>query len=182
MAHPEELYVVYEDRQINNLVRFCTSSVQNTLLSVDPTFDCGKFAVTPVTIHHLMLNSRKTGKHTIILRPVMIHHRKMYQTYHTLASRILAANPKLKGIKAIITDGEEPLQNSFNYVFWRAQPLRDFRHFRQNMDSALKDMGISAKKDRDTFLNDVFGHTEDDVYVKGLCDAEDEQEFRVLLD
>ena len=51
MAHPEELYVVYEDRQINDLVRFCTSSVQNTLLSVDPTFDFGKFAVTPVTIH-----------------------------------------------------------------------------------------------------------------------------------
>ena len=38
------------------------------------------------------------------------------------------------------------------------------------------------KKDRDPFLDDVFGHTEDDVYVKGLCDAEDEQEFRVLLD
>ena len=51
----------------------------------------------------------------------------------------------------------------------------DFRHFRQNIiDSALKDMGISAKKDRDTFLNDVFGHMEDNVYVKGLCDAEDE--------
>ena len=49
MAHPEELYVVYEDRQINDLVRFCTSSVQNTLLTVDPTFDFGKFAVTPVT-------------------------------------------------------------------------------------------------------------------------------------
>lgn len=180
MAHPEELYVVYEDRQINDLVRFCTSSVQNTLLSVDPTFDFGKFAVTPVTMHHLMLYSRKTGKHPIILGPVMIHHRKTYQTYHTLASRILAANPKL--IDAIITNGEEPLQNSFNDVFSRAQPLRDFRHFQQNMDSALKDMGISAKKDRDPFLNDVFGHTEDDVYVKGLCDTEDEQEFRVLLD
>ena len=51
MAHPEELYVVYEDRQINDLVRFCTSSVQNTLLSVDPTFDFGKFAVTPITLH-----------------------------------------------------------------------------------------------------------------------------------
>ena len=55
MAHPEELYVVYEDRKINDLVRFCTSSVQSTL--VDPTFDFGKFAVTPVIIHHLMLNS-----------------------------------------------------------------------------------------------------------------------------
>lgn len=46
------------------------------------------------------------------------------------------------------------------------------------MDSALKDVGISAKKDGDPFLNDVFGHTEDGVHVKGLCDVEDEQEFR----
>ena len=54
-----------------------------------------------------MLNSRKTGKHPIILGPVMIHHRKTYQMYHTLSSRIIAANPKLKDIKAVITDGEE---------------------------------------------------------------------------
>ena len=39
------------------------------------------------------------------------------------------------------------------------------------MDSALKDMDISAKKDGDPFLNDAFGHTEGDVYVKGLCDV-----------
>ena len=47
MAHPKELYVVYEDKQINDLVRFCTSSVQSSLLSIDPTFDFGKFAVIP---------------------------------------------------------------------------------------------------------------------------------------
>ena len=64
-----------------------------------------------------MLNSRITGKHPIILGPVMIHHKKTYQTYHTLASRILAANPKLKDIKAINTDGEELLQKSFHDVY-----------------------------------------------------------------
>ena len=112
----------------------------------------------------------------------MIHHRKTYQTYYTFASRKSAANPKLMDVKAIVIHGEEPLQNSFSNVFLRAQPLRDFRHVRQNMDGALKDMGISAKKHRDPFLDDVFGHTENNVYVKGLCDAEDEQEFRVMLD
>ena len=120
-----------------------------------------------------MLNSRITGKHPIILGRVIIHHKKTYQTYHTLSSRILAANPKLKDIKAINTDGEELLQKSFNDLFVRAQPLRDLRHFRQNMDSALKDMDISAK-DSDPFLNDAFGHTEGDVYVKGLCDIKDD--------
>lgn len=121
-----------------------------------------------------MLNNRITGKYPIILGPVMIRHKKTYQKYHTLASRILAANPKLKDIKAINTDGEELLQKSFNDVFVRAQPLQDLRHFRQNMDSALKDVDISAKKDSDPFLNDAFGHTEGDVYVKGLCDVKDD--------
>lgn len=182
LAHPEELYILYDDRQINDLTRFCTSPIKNSLLSVDPTFDFGEFAVTPITIHHLMLQSGKTGNHPIMLGPVMLHHKKTYQTYYTLASRVASANPKLHEVKGIVTDGEEPLQNSFSHVFSRAQPLRDFRHFRQNMDSALKDMGIASKKDKRSFLNDVFGYTEDDVYIKGLCDCENQDEFRALLD
>jgi len=169
-ANPEELYVLYNDRQIIDLTRFCTSPIQSSLMSIDPTFDFGKFAVTPITTHHLMLKSRKTGSHPIMLGPVVIHHRKTYETHYTLASRVAAANPKLKDIKGIVTDGEEPLQNSFSHVFSNAQPLRDFRHFRQNMDIALKDFGISAKKDRTAFLNDVFGYAENKLYIKGLCD------------
>ena len=129
-----------------------------------------------------MLKSRKTGNHPIMLGPVMIHHRKTYETYYTLASRVAAANPKLKDVKGIVTDGKEPLQNSFSHIFSNAQPLRDFRHFRQNMDNALKDLGISAKKDRTPFLNDVFGYAENNVYIKGLCDSDNVDEFRVMLD
>lgn len=62
-AHPEELYVVYDDRRINDLARFCTSPIQSSLMSIDPTFDFGKFAVTPITTHHLMLKSRQTENH-----------------------------------------------------------------------------------------------------------------------
>lgn len=41
---------------------------------------------------------------------------------------------------------------------------------------------FSAKKDRTPFLNDVFGYLENEVYVKGLCDSDNEVEFRVMLD
>lgn len=181
-AHPEKLYVLYDERQINHLAQFCTSPIQNSLMSIDPTFDFGKFAVTPITTHHLMLKSQKTGNHPIMLGPVMIHHRKTYKKHYTLASRVAAANPKLKDVKGIAMDGEEPLQNSFLHIFSNAQPLQDFRHFRQNMDNALKDLGISAKKDRTSFLSDVFGYAENDVYIKELCDSDNEAEFRVMLD
>ena len=112
----------------------------------------------------------------------MIHHRKTYKTYYTLASGVAAANPKLKDVKGIVTDSKEPLQNSFLHVFSNAQPLWDFRHFRQNMDNALKNLGISAKKDRTPFLNDVFGYVENDVYIKELCDSDNEDEFCVIFD
>lgn len=86
-----------------------------------------------------------------MLGPVMIHHRKTYVTSYTLASRVAAASPKLKDVKGIVTDGEEPLQNSFSHVFSNTQPLRDFRHFRQNMDNALNDLGIFCQERQNSF-------------------------------
>ena len=62
-AHPIELYILYDDRQIIDLVQFCTSPIQSSLMSTDPTFDFGKFAVTPITTHHLMLKSWKSFNH-----------------------------------------------------------------------------------------------------------------------
>ena len=66
--------------------------------------------------------------------------------YYTLASRVAAANPKLKDVKGIVTDSEDPLQNSFLHVFSNAHPPRDFRHFRQNMDITLKDFEFQQRK------------------------------------
>lgn len=125
-----------------------------------------------------MLKCWKTRNDPIMLGPVMIHRRKTYEMYYTLASHVAAANPKPKDVM----DGKEPLQDSFSHIFPNAQPLQDFRHFRQNMENALKNFGISAKKDRSPFLNDVFGYAENKVYIKGLCDSDKEVELCVMLD
>lgn len=50
------------------------------------------------------------------------------------------------------------------------------------MDNVLNDLGIFVKKDRIFFFNDVFGYVENEVYVKGLCDFDNEVEFCVMLD
>lgn len=50
------------------------------------------------------------------------------------------------------------------------------------MDNVLKDLGIFVKKDRIFFFSDVFRYVENDVYIKVLCDFDNEVEFRVMLD
>ena len=144
-------------------------------MSIDPTFDFGKFAVTPITTHHLMLKSRKNRKSSNHAWTCYDTPQEDLRNLLHIASRVAAANSKLKDVKGIVMDGEEPLQNSFSHIFTNAQPLRDFRHFRQNIDNALNDLGISAKKD------DVFGYAEN-MYIKGLCDSDNEVEFCVMLD
>ena len=44
---PEDLWVLAKPHMMTDLSRFCTSDQLNHLLSVDPTFNFGKFEVTP---------------------------------------------------------------------------------------------------------------------------------------
>ena len=61
-AVPDPAIVVADDCQLNDMNRFCTSSSEFGILTVDSTFSLGEFDVTPVTYRHLLLetNRRKT--------------------------------------------------------------------------------------------------------------------------
>ena len=51
---PDPALVIATDKQLNDLVKFCTSP--------DPTFNLGDFKVTLITYQHLFLQSEHTGK------------------------------------------------------------------------------------------------------------------------
>ena len=63
---PAPTLVVFlaNDRQLNDMKRFCTDMKQFCVLGVDTTFNCGKFLVTVFLYRHLMLESEtaKIGK------------------------------------------------------------------------------------------------------------------------
>ena len=44
---PEPAFVLARDRQLHDLVRFCTVAEGFSILTVDPTFNLGDFDVTP---------------------------------------------------------------------------------------------------------------------------------------
>lgn len=52
--------VVGVDRQLDDIVRFCTDEREFGILTVDPTFTLGDFDITVTTYRHLLLHCRRT--------------------------------------------------------------------------------------------------------------------------
>ena len=99
---PEPAIVLANDCQLQDLVRFCTSSFEFAVLTVDPTFSLGAFDVTLISYRHLLLETRRYGRPPVFLGPVLIHYRKIY----FLASSLIGHNSQLQGVRVIGTDGE----------------------------------------------------------------------------
>ena len=51
----EPAIIVARDRQLIDLIRFCTLQEQFGVMTVDPTFSLGEFDVTVITYRHLLL-------------------------------------------------------------------------------------------------------------------------------
>ena len=73
--------IVATERQLNDLVRFCTVPGNFSILIIDPTFCLGDFDVTLITYRHQMLTSKQGNQHPAIIGPVMIHYKKTFSTY-----------------------------------------------------------------------------------------------------
>ena len=107
-ASPEPMAVLSLDQQLVDLERFCTIK-EFTVARFDPTFNCGNFAVTVMVYKNLLIQNYKDGSIPTFLGPMLVHQRKLKQSYHYLPSTILGLHPSLSCIKAFGTDGETNL-------------------------------------------------------------------------
>lgn len=77
----EPAVVVSTERQLNDLVRFCTPANNFSIVTIDPTFSLGDFDVTVITYRHTLLISRQAGQPPAIIDPILIHYKKTFATY-----------------------------------------------------------------------------------------------------
>ena len=54
---PEPAFILSRDWQLDDLVHFCTTPGNFSVLTVDPTFNLGDFDVTPTAYHQLLLKT-----------------------------------------------------------------------------------------------------------------------------
>ena len=93
-ASPEPAFVLARDRQLDDLVRFCTNPSVFSILTVDPTFNLGAFDVTPTTYRHLLLESVRSGSPPVLIGPTMVHYHKTFYTYLFFAATLIDLRPR----------------------------------------------------------------------------------------
>ena len=171
---PEDLWVLAKPHMTTDLLRFCTSDQLNHPLSVDPTFNFGKFEVTPFTYKHLFLKSKWTGVAPSFLGPTATHYSKHKSGYKKVGQAVANPTPHLadRG-KGFITDGEESLYSGLGEVMRHATGLRCFQHFQQNCRDKLNKIGICKPKEQKPFIDRGFGTPTSE----GLLDAEDKSDL-----
>ncbi|CAC5358534.1 unnamed protein product [Mytilus coruscus] len=64
------------DLQLVEMDMFLTNPSECTIIGIDPTFNLGKFVVTPIVYKNLKLIHRRTGECPTFLGPVLIHQNK----------------------------------------------------------------------------------------------------------
>ena len=176
---PEDLWILGTKAMCSDVGRFTFSEMLSSPISVDPTFNIGKFEVTPVVYKNLLLTSKRTNVNPIFLGPTMIHHNKKCETYRTLAATCVSKCPGFVKAKGFITDGEEELQNAFKQELKSAKALRCFKHFERNCIEKLRAIGIREKRDHSYFIGKTFGIPGK---CEGILDAEGRHDLRRRLD
>ena len=166
----EPAVVVATERQLNDLVRFCTPSSNFSIMTIDPTFSLGDFDVTVITYRHKLLISRQSNCHPAIMGPLLIHYKKSFATYNFFASSLISLRRELSSIKSFGTDGEKALIDAFKHACPSSLHLICSIHVRRNTKAKLQEMGI-PERSRNVILDDIFGKRLGSHYSEGLVDA-----------
>ena len=115
---PEPSCIVASDRQLNDLVRFCTTQfLPASVLCIDTTFNIGNFLVTPTTYKHKILVDRHYGKEPTLLGPTMIHMQTKAESYKFFGSSIVSLDDELSNILAIGSDRDVALRKRIFILF-----------------------------------------------------------------
>lgn len=173
---PEPEVVCATQQQLVDTERFCCNPHQFTVLGVDPSFNVGKFCYTLTTYRHLMVVDKVTGKHPVMIGPILFHMRKLEASYKLLTSTMVNLNPNLSGLMSFGTDGEYNVAKAFSDQFVFAMQMRCKKHLEDNIESAMVRIGIPAKMRRE-ILVDIFGVQEGSTKYFGLADASNTVDF-----
>jgi hypothetical protein len=180
VAAPEPICLLCNDRQLNDLERFCCNQNQFCIMGIDATFNLGEFLVTIITYRHLLLHDISNNKSPVMIGPAIVHQTKQTATYHVLASGIVALRPNLVSAIAYGTDGEKAIANAFSLQFQKALHLICFLHVKRNIQRKLRDLGISEQFSKE-YINEIFGYTNGLRFHEGLVDC-DVSDYKKQLD
>ena len=172
---PEFTIFLANNRQLNDLERFCTNPDGFSILGIDTTFNIGQYYVTISTYRNMLM---LTEKHVepVMVGPILIHQKKSFDSYFKLTSSIIQEKPSMKDLKVFGTDGDVCLSQACEASFSKAEHLLCDIHMYDNISKKLQSLNIPKDVSK-TVLCDIFGIIRHDTKVPGLVDSVTDKEY-----
>ena len=122
------------DRQLNDIKRFCSSNKAISILGVDPTYNIGPCFAMITTYRHLQFLT-KENVHPVMFGPTIIHTRKEYQSHFSLPSEMLRLEPNLAGMRVFGSHSEKNACKQFSNLFPTANHLLCDLHLKDKIQN-----------------------------------------------
>ena len=134
-VHSDFLVVVALDRQLEELVQFCTHLQEISIFCTDLTFDIfeDNISLTVTTYRNLKLENKATNQPTAFIVPLLMNQHKYWKTYSTFASSLITERMELDALLACRTDGEKALIDRFQRNFRFVTFFPCFIHFQRRI-------------------------------------------------
>ena len=120
---PELAVVVRNDKQLQDILKFCAMDYSWSIFGVDPTFNICYYNITISTYCHPLLYNVNSKFHSVLLGPTLIHSRKTFESYFSLPSVMLRLKLELANFRASGTYGEKNLFEGISTCFNKADHL-----------------------------------------------------------
>ena len=183
------LTFAYNEKQIQDIEKFCTTELEASVLAVDTTFNLCDMWITDTSYRNKRLLNPTTGKHTVFLFPVMLHFSKNEKTFGRIALELVSANPKLKHLKKIGVDLESAIFNGFSNIIPTVSRLVCVHQLKKRDELKLlnllgKTRKSAAKRNhaKGEIVKDICGSREGNYYEYGIAEATDAENFTAELE
>ena len=123
-VHPNFSTVLALERQLEEIVTFCTNPKEFSIFCIDQTFNIftENISLTVTTYRNLKLEQKETGQPPVFIGPLLLHQKKDWKTYSRFANCLITEMPKIAALIACGTDGEKAVID----VFQRNAPYAIF--------------------------------------------------------
>ena len=146
-VHPDFLVVLASDRQLAELVQFCTDPQEFSIFCADPTFNIfeDNISLTMTTYRNLKLENKAKNQLPVFIGLYLMHQHKDWKTYSRFSKFFNYRKMEIDALLACGTDDEKALIDEFQQNFGFATCLRCFILFIGNIKTELKNRTLAPR-------------------------------------
>ena len=172
-ASPSLNIVIGYDHMFQDIGRFCTDVRNHCVLSIDTTFGCGDFYITPLCYQNLILCHGRTSVSPIQMGPVLLHHKKDTDAFSFLFAKVIDKVASAKSIICVGRDDDQAIKVAISRHFPNVHQVICRKHVEDCLRHHLSELNIKKGTLLHTFIKDIFGTLTD----FGLADHANPEAF-----